>query len=63
MPSKEISPRWQPVVMIINRRLECQCGAIAVFVSGKVSESNYNVMDDADCWCQNCYELEQEKTE
>lgn len=49
--------KWQPVVMIVNRRLECQCGALAVFVSGHIpDEGEYNQLEEVDVWCQACYE-------
>lgn len=56
-------PRWQPVVMVINRRLECKCGALGVFVSGKLSENSeeYNILEEVDVWCQACFEKAQEE--
>lgn len=55
--------RWQPVVMVVNRRLECKCGALAIFVTGKLSEENedYNILEDVDVWCQSCFEKAQEE--
>lgn len=50
--------KWQPVVMILEggRRLECECGALAVFVSGKHLEGGkYNQLDNIDVWCQSCW--------
>jgi hypothetical protein len=50
--------KWQPVVMILegNQRLECECGALAVFISGKHPEDGkYNQLDDVDVWCQSCW--------
>lgn len=47
--------KWQPVALILNKRLECECGALAIFVSGNVSEKDCNVLEKADVWCQDCY--------
>lgn len=60
-------PRWQPVMMVLDKRLECKCGALAVFVSGKLEsqdedeEEKYNVLNDVDVWCQACFEKAQEE--
>lgn len=57
-------PRWQPVVLILNRRLECQCGALAVFVSGKIPmNGKYNQLEKVDVWCQTCFIEAQEEDE
>ncbi len=55
--------RWQPVVMIVNRRLECKCGALAVFVSGRLPHEpeHYNAMEEVDVWCQSCFMKMQEE--
>jgi hypothetical protein len=55
--------RWQPVVLIVNKRLECKCGALATFVSGKIATNpdDYNVLNDVDVWCQDCFEKAQEE--
>lgn len=56
--------KWQPVCMILDKRLECECGLLAVFVSGNVSEDKYNVLEKADVWCQECYaKMQQEHKE
>ena len=57
--------RWQPVVMVVNRRLECKCGALAVFITGILSEKNeeYNIMEQVDVWCQDCFDKAQEEEE
>ena len=57
--------KWQPVMLVINRRLECKCGALAIFVSGKLSENadEYNDLDEVDVWCQSCFEKAQEEGE
>lgn len=59
------NPRWQPVVLVLHdgQRLECKCGALAIFVSGKVADDQYNSMDEVDVWCQACFEQAQEREE
>jgi hypothetical protein len=52
--------KWQPVCLILNKRLECECGALAVLVSGNIpDDEEYNVMEDVDVWCQDCFEKSQ----
>jgi hypothetical protein len=53
--------KWQPVVLILNRRLECRCGALATFVTGRVVDNEYNSIEEADTWCQNCLVKAQEE--
>lgn len=52
--------RWQPVVVIVRGRLECRCGALAVFVTGAVRQEQYNALEEVDCWCQACFEQAQD---
>jgi hypothetical protein len=55
--------KWQPVLLILDRRLECKCGSLATIVVGSVSDTNdtYNILDDVDVWCQECFSREQEE--
>jgi hypothetical protein len=53
--AESVIARWQPVLLTLNKRLECECGYLATIVSGKVSEEKYNVLEEADVWCQDCY--------
>jgi hypothetical protein len=51
---------WQPVMLVVTNRIECRCGAKAIFVvlNGApidVSEWEYTA------WCQHCFEREQEE--
>lgn len=56
--------KWQPVFMIINRRLECSCGALATIVDGTIPEDGkYNDLEDVSVWCQSCYQKMQEEAE
>lgn len=58
--------KWQPVTLIVNNRLECECGAMAIFIvlddmerddTGKFTNWSYSA------WCQSCWEREQGKIE
>jgi hypothetical protein len=61
---QESPPKWQPVVLILQgQRLECHCGALAVFITGKVSEDDYNCMDNVDVWCQDCFDKARKEQE
>ena len=53
--------KWQPVIVIVRngKRLECECGALAVVIVGNMTE-HYNQLDNVDNWCQACYLKEQE---
>jgi hypothetical protein len=54
--------KWQPVVMVMNKRLECQCGALGIFVCGTQPENEkYNVLEDVDIFCQSCFVKMQEE--
>ncbi len=53
--------RWQPVILVMNRRLECKCGALAIFVTGKRTEDGYNILEEVDVWCQDCFTKAQEE--
>ena len=48
--------RWQPVVLILDTRLECDCGQLAVFVSGMVAKEDDSAwLYDASAYCQDCW--------
>jgi hypothetical protein len=54
--------KWQPVVMIVNKRLECKCGALGVFICGMQDENaDYNELKDVDVFCQHCFQIMQEE--
>lgn len=55
--------KWQPVMLVVNRRLECKCGTLAVFVSGKVADGEYNSLEEVDVWCQDCFTKAQAQEE
>ena len=62
--SQEGQPaKWQPVILILDRRLECDCGALAIFITGTVSDDEYNSMKDVDVWCQDCFDKAQKEAE
>lgn len=54
--------KWQPMLVITNQRINCQCGNMAVIISGRqVDGDGYNVLEDVDCWCQDCFIKQQEE--
>ena len=52
--------RWQPVVMVLDDRLECECGNLAVFINGKVvhEKDDWNCLSDVGAYCQSCWQKE-----
>lgn len=59
---EELPIKWQPVTLILKgSRLECECGAAAIFVTGRVAQKQYNVLEEANAWCQDCFAEAQEK--
>jgi hypothetical protein len=55
--------RWQPVILVLDKRLDCKCGALASFVTGKVVDNKYNSLEEVDVWCQPCFAKAQEEEE
>ena len=55
--------KWQPVMVIVDGRLECKCGNLGIFVTGKCAEGQYNVLEKVDVWCQFCFQQAQEENE
>ena len=56
----ELTSIWQPVLVVTNKRLECACGAKAIFVmlddqADGSSDWSY------DAFCQDCWERETEE--
>ncbi len=50
--------KWQPVMIITDKRLECKCGALAIFVMLEKQEDNDF---DYTYYCQSCFEKAQEE--
>jgi len=50
-------------MLVVSRRVECKCGALAIFVTGKLTDNpdEYAVLEDVDVWCQECWQKEQEE--
>lgn len=60
----EYTDRWQPIMLILDRRLDCStCGAVAIFLTAKVSEDDRNILEKADTWCFECYRRHLEEDE
>ncbi len=60
--------KWQPVMLILDERLECDCGALVVFVSllqpEDVVEQEEGKRDmHYKSFCQSCFEKAQEEEE
>lgn len=50
--------KWQPVMLVVRERVECDCGNAAVFI---LIDDEAADPDDRDysAWCQSCWEREQ----
>jgi hypothetical protein len=58
--------KWQPVLIMLrggSGRLECTCGALAVVVIGRLSDTAQGELESVDYWCQRCYLKAQEAEE
>ena len=55
--------KWQSVMLILSKRLECQCGNLALFVVLDNTEKQVDGKEDMDytSWCQDCFEQAQQK--
>lgn len=49
--------RWQPVVLMLNKRMDCSCGALATIVVGTIPDDpeKYCDLANVDAWCQDCF--------
>jgi len=50
--------KWQPILCMLSKRLECICGSLAVIVVGEFSEEDGEryVLTSFTPWCQECYQ-------
>jgi hypothetical protein len=54
--------KWQPVMLVLEKRMECDCGALAIFVT-----LDYTVGEDGkrdykyNAWCQHCFKKAQDE--
>ena len=53
--------RYQPVMVLTDKRLECDCGALAIYMLLSFSEEQEQCATAF--YCQSCYEREQEQEE
>lgn len=53
--------KWQPVMLISPTRLECRCGALAIFMCLAVDADGD--ICDGEAYCQPCYERIQDAEE
>jgi hypothetical protein len=60
--------KWQPIMFILDERLECECGTLAIFVSvlqpedAELSEEGKRDLHYK-AYCQSCFEKAQEEEE
>lgn len=53
---------WQAVMLITKERIECACGARALFIILEDEEGDPEKRDKAySTWCQDCFEEAQKK--
>ena len=54
--------KWQPIMLIVERRVECECGVLAVFLilDEKQSEDEKQKFGYTSC-CQDCFEKAMEE--
>ena len=60
---EEIPHKWQPVMLVADRRIECACGALAIFIvlNGEDAPDDTTRADwGYTAWCQACWAHEQE---
>jgi hypothetical protein len=57
--------RWQPLMVIVDDRLECRCGALAIFATGikTKDQTSENCLESVNFWCQECYRKAQEEND
>jgi hypothetical protein len=61
---EEKQSKWQPILLIVEHRMECECGALAIFVrlDDEIHEDGkHNFKYTA--WCQDCFMKAQEEVE
>ena len=57
----EIPHKWQPVMLVADHRIECACGALAIFIVLNEDDSDVTHTDwGYTAWCQTCWANEQE---
>lgn len=56
--------RWQPVLLVLNKRLECSCGSLATIIVGTIPDNpeKYFLVEMA-TWCQDCFVSQAEEEE
>ena len=58
----EIPHKWQPVMLVADRRIECACGALAIFIVLNQEDAPDATRSDwgYTAWCQACWAHAQE---
>lgn len=57
----EEQAKWQPVMLVKQGRLECSCGALAIFVCLDESEDGEETLLDYTAYCQDCFSRAQQE--
>jgi hypothetical protein len=62
---EDILNYWQPILLVVNRRINCKCGALAKIVTGIVPDNgdNDNDLEGVETWCQECFMKVQQEQE
>ncbi len=58
-----MNSKWQPIMLIAKRRVECACGVLAIFITLEKVEREEGKPADViySAWCQECFEKAQEE--
>jgi hypothetical protein len=53
---------WQPIVLIVEQRIECRCGVQALFIlfdetPGEDGKKDFNYTT----WCRDCFRKDQDE--
>ncbi len=58
---EEKEMRWQPIMLLAPDRIECKCGALAIFVALELEEAPDHFIFQP--YCQPCFKAAQEVDE
>lgn len=62
MVDEGLLTKFQPVMLVMERRLECHCGALAIFVVlDKTEEDGDHTQFDYGAYCQDCWQKDHEE--
>lgn len=59
---ERIPVKWQPIMLIVSPdRVECTCGAMAIFIVGDKSQDGDKTLVNVEYYCQECFRQAQER--